>query len=182
MNLFEYKDFTVVVSPEAITLKPFEVLWKRDKTKHKKNVMMELSYIYHMCDVRSDFNDITVEELRHNDVVAAVGLESKWKPDAKVKTALEFYKQRSETILTKLLKRCEIAIETVGVHVASLDMNERDNNGKLINDVSKIVSSLEKIPKLVESHSNAKKAVEKELNDSKNARGSVAPGMFENGM
>ena len=35
MKLFKYESYQVTIEPEALTLKPFKVIWDRDKSKHK---------------------------------------------------------------------------------------------------------------------------------------------------
>jgi len=39
MKLFQYKDYNVVISEEALLLKPFKKIWDRDKSKVKNKAM-----------------------------------------------------------------------------------------------------------------------------------------------
>ena len=58
MNLFKYEGYKVVISPEALMLKPFREIYNRDKSKSKDLAFLELSYIYFYCDPRSDYQYI----------------------------------------------------------------------------------------------------------------------------
>lgn len=55
MKLFKYEGYNLTISEEAMLLKPFKVLWKRDKARNKENALQELGYIYFMEDPRSDY-------------------------------------------------------------------------------------------------------------------------------
>jgi hypothetical protein len=55
MNLIRYEGYNLTIEPEMLLIKPFKVLWDRDKSKTKENALMELGYIYFMCDPRSDY-------------------------------------------------------------------------------------------------------------------------------
>jgi len=35
MRLFKYEDYDISIEPEALLLKPFKEIWKRDKSKSK---------------------------------------------------------------------------------------------------------------------------------------------------
>ena len=55
MKLFKYEGYNLTISEEAMLLKPFKTLWKRDRSRNKENALMELGYIYFMEDPRSDY-------------------------------------------------------------------------------------------------------------------------------
>ena len=48
MKLFKYQGYNLTISEEAMMLKPFKDLWKRDKSKNKEQALQELAYIYFM--------------------------------------------------------------------------------------------------------------------------------------
>lgn len=55
MKLFKYENFALTISEEALTIKAFSDIWKRDRTKGKNNALQELGLIYFMYDPRSDY-------------------------------------------------------------------------------------------------------------------------------
>lgn len=75
MKLFKYENYEIVISEEALMLKPFRVLWNRDKTSGKSKALQELSFIYFMYDPRSDYMFIIDEEVRFNDITSSIGMK-----------------------------------------------------------------------------------------------------------
>ena len=69
MKLFKYEGYKIVISEEALILKPFKKLWDRDKSNDKGKALMELSFIYFFCDPRSDYQYLVDEEERLVGVV-----------------------------------------------------------------------------------------------------------------
>lgn len=183
MNLFELKDHTLAWLPETMALKPFAELWKRDKSKDKLTATGELSFIFFFADSRSDFHNILDEDTRTAEILNQVGgLPKGWKPDAKVKAAIDFYKERSETVSSRLLEDAEHAAKKISTFLRNVNLYEREEKtGKPIYKPNEIVSALKSIPSVVEALQETKKKVEKELQEKGNARGSVEKGTFEDG-
>ena len=42
MRLFKYEGYKLTISEEAMLLKPFKAIWKRDRTQNKEKALMEL--------------------------------------------------------------------------------------------------------------------------------------------
>ena len=91
MKLFKYEGYRIVISEEALLLKPFKKIWDRDKTKNKEKAYMELGFIYFYCDPRSDYQYLTDEEERLKAIKEGEGIPDKWNPDNIVKEAMNFY-------------------------------------------------------------------------------------------
>ena len=91
MKLFKYEGYRIVISEEALLLKPFKKIWDRDKTKNKEKAYMELGFIYFYCDPRSDYQYLTDEEERLKAIKEGEGIPDKWSPDNIVKEAMNFY-------------------------------------------------------------------------------------------
>ena len=92
MKLIRYEGYNLTIEPEMLLIKPFKALWDRDKSKNKEKALMELGYIYFMCDPRSDYMYLINDDDRHKAVIEGEGLDSKWKPDALLVSAMEYYK------------------------------------------------------------------------------------------
>ena len=80
MKLFKYEGYKITISEEALMLKPFKALWDRDKTKTKEKALMELGYIYFLCDPRSDYQYIVDLESRSDEIKKGEGIDTNWKP------------------------------------------------------------------------------------------------------
>ena len=91
MKLFKYEGYNLTISEEAILLKPFKNIWKRDKSKNKEKALMELGYIYFMEDPRSDYQTYIDPDERMHQIMLGEGIPDSWKPDAQVESAREFY-------------------------------------------------------------------------------------------
>ena len=58
MKLIEYKDYKIVVSDEALLVKPIRDLFNKDTSENKEKFMQQMSYMYFMIDPRSTYNYI----------------------------------------------------------------------------------------------------------------------------
>jgi hypothetical protein len=168
MNLFRLVNYKLEVDPAALTLKPFAVLWDRDTSKDKVTCIAELSVVYHMSDRKSDFSAI----IDYEDKIRAVrgyvkGLPPGWEPDAEVNSAIEFYKQRSKTVLSEIYEGTLIGVSKLDKFLRNINLSETDKSGKpkynakQINDTIKSmastwkeVQSLEKMLKEEEATKN----------------------------
>mgnify|MGYP003635823735 CR=1 FL=1 len=180
MQLFELKDFALTWSPQALSLKVFGDLWKRDKTKDKEIANGELAFIFYFTDGRSDFNNILDEDTRVKEILEQIGgLPNGWKPDAKVKVAIDFYKERTKTISSMLLEDAEYAVGKVSKFLRNVNLDEKTDKGAYLNDAKKITDTIKTLPAVVDSLQETKKKVQKELNEASGARGSIEKGIFE---
>ena len=68
MKLFKYEAYKVVISEEALALKPFKQLWNRDRSINKDRAISELAYVYFMEDPASDYQYLVDREDRSNAI------------------------------------------------------------------------------------------------------------------
>lgn len=169
LKLFNYDAFKIVISPEAFALKPFRMIWNRDRTVDKEKAIQELGYIYFFCDPRSDYQYITDEEERKKSIMEGEGL-SNWKPDKVVIEAMEFYKS-FKSMAALLLEDTRFAVDKLRTQIRGLDLNEKDNNGKPLYTLNTITSTIKLIPSLARDLSEAEKALNSEVIDITRKRG-----------
>ena len=74
MKLVKINNYKLEVEDELLLLKPFKELYKVDKTKDKSKFMDFLTIVYYVYDPRSDYNYITDEELRLQEVCESNGI------------------------------------------------------------------------------------------------------------
>lgn len=178
MKLFKYQGYNLTVSEEAMMLKPFKDIWKRDKSKNKDRAMQELAYIYFMEDTRSDYQIYIDREERSNQIKLGEGLPDDWKPDKLVTEAQEFYaKFKSESAL--LLEDIRIAITKLREFIKTIDLNAVDDKGKPIYTLNTYTATIKQIPELITSLDEAEKTIAKENISSDKVRGSIDKAMFE---
>lgn len=178
MNLFEIVNYQVTFSPQALVLAPFKEVWDNDPSEDKYQAVKELSYIYYMCDDRSDYMYILDPDERRDTVIDVLQMEN-WIEGSYIQKAMDFYKRYSETTSTKLLRSTRGVIQKISGFLDVVDPNERDlRTNKPVFDINKITAAVEKVPKLVKALNEIEKEViaEKEL---KAQTGNRDMGLFE---
>lgn len=181
MRLFRLENFELQIEPEALTIRAFAVLWKRDRSKSKQRATMELSVLYHMFDPRSDYMYIINESERLDAIKSDVGLANTWKMDEAMLEASVIYKNLTNTASSALLESTRIAIDKVQKFLTDIDLNATDGNGKPKYAIGPIITALEKIPKLAVEIHKAKTKIESEIIESSSMRGQKEKKMFEDG-
>lgn len=178
MKLFKYQGYNLTISEEAIVLKPFKDIWKRDKSKNKEQALQELAYIYFMEDSRSDYQVYVDREERSKQIKIGEGIKESWKPDKLVTDAQEFYAGfKSEAAL--LLEDIRIAITKLREFIKTIDLSATDDKGKPIYTLNTYTSTIKQIPELITSLDEAERAIAKETVSQDKVRGSVEKAMFE---
>ena len=187
MNLIEFDkgNYSVTYSPLLLTLSPFKKIIDRDKTKSKETAIKELSFIAFFADIRSDYMYIVSDEERAAELVKDLELPKDWKVDNTIKQAIEFYTSRSTTVNSSIYKSaCKAAIDISNyLNKTDVLLDERDENGKVVTDISKITSALEKVPKIMANLNSAHTELIKEQKITEGrTKGSKTFNMFEDGL
>lgn len=156
MNLFIFNPTTyeVDINPEAVTLKPFNKIVKRDKTKLKVKAKAEFAYIYFMQDYKSDFQATIDPNIRSAEIIDVLeGLPEGWKPDKTINDALVFYKSRSETIASKALEKqranIDKLIDKIGTFMGSDDANIVSKAAIMSKNVNQFIKDIDELEKVV---------------------------------
>lgn len=185
MIVFEIKDWELHIDPIAWGYKPFEAILKRDKTKGKQIALKEMQFIYNFADIKSDFMYLTDEEERAKEIRDDVGLPEKWKMDATMQVAVDFYKERSVTITGELYAAALCSASDVSDYLKETKalLKERDDKGKPVNSLSSITTALKQVPIIMKDLKSAYTELikEKEIAGSKSS-GSKQHGFFEDGL
>lgn len=178
MKLLKYEGYNLTISEEALTLKPFKDLWKRDKSKNKERAIQELGYIYFMEDSRSDYQVYIDKEERAEQIKLGEGMPTDWKPDKVVLDAQEFYAGfKSEAAL--LLEDIRVAITKLREYIKTIDLNATDDKGKPIYTLNTYTATIKQIPELITSLDEAERTIAKDLAHSDKVRGSAEKSMYE---
>lgn len=178
MKLFKYEGYNLTISEEAMLLKPFKTLWKRDKARNKENALQELGYIYFMEDPRSDYQVYTDPEERATQIKLGEGLPASWAPDDKVKEAQEFY-AKFKTAAALLADDIRFAIDNLRRKIRTLDLDEEDEKGKPKYTIDSYVRAIGMVPALIVKLDEAEKAIARDIAANDKVRGSAEKAMFE---
>lgn len=181
IKLFRYEGFRVLISEEALTLKPFKLIWNRDRSSSKDKALQELGYIYFLCDPRSDYQYILDPEERGRAIIEGVGMDSKWKPDKLVKEAIVFYNSfKSASAL--LLEDTMVAIDKIRKFLRDVDLEALDDRGKPIHTINSITSTIKMIPALIRELKEAENTLKKEVMENSRMRGSGEKSLMDDSM
>lgn len=180
MRLFEMRNWSLIISEETWGLLPFSKILKRDKSKEKEKAMKEMLFIYFYCDIRSDY--LTMEEIdRLKEIKHDIGLPEDWVIDKVIQEGIDLY-VKHDSVLEKLYRQTLKAVTAVGNYLENAEvlLAERDKQDKPVNDISKITTAIQKVPKLMSDLKSAYKEVVKEKEDLENKKkGSKAFNVFE---
>lgn len=181
MKLFKYEGYKVIISEEAYTLKPFRVIWNRDKSKSKDRALMELSYIYFMIDPRSDYQYIIDEEERSKNIIEGEGLPSNWKPDKTVKEGMKFYAS-FKTTSAMLLEDLRATIDNVRKALRSFSFEDLDEKDR-VNAIKNVASTIATLPKLIKDLDETEKLIASEMKEAHGkVRGQKEKSLLEDGI
>lgn len=178
MKLFKYEGYKITISEEALLLRPFKAIWKRDKSQNKEKALMELGFIYFFCDIRSDYQYIVDEDARRESIKEGEGLPKNWEPDAAVKEAMEFYNTFKPTSAL-LLEDTRFAVDKLRKLLREIDLNKTDDKGKPIYTLNTITATIKQVPSLVRDLDEAERSIAKEIAQSDKARGAQTKSIYE---
>lgn len=183
MNLFEISNNVVTFSPQALLMAPFKKIWDADESEDKMNATLQLAFIYYMADERSDFMHLLDTDERIEEIKLFIDMPDNFTGKSKeIVRAVHFYEKLSITTSTKLLQSTRLILQKISQFLDNVDMEEKDDRGKHIHDITKITSAVEKIPKLIKAINEIEKEVIKEK-QLKSQTGNQTTSMFdENGI
>lgn len=159
MKLFKYEAYKVVISEEALALKPFKQIWNRDKTISKDKAIMELSYVYFMIDPRSDYQYLVDKEERAKAVKEGEGFSSNWKPDKVIIEAMKLY-DSFKPASALLLEDTRIMVDKFRKKMREIDFDDLE-----VKELKEIGALIKQIPSLVKDLDEAEKAVASEMRE-----------------
>lgn len=178
MKLFKYEGYKITISEEALLLKPFKDIWKRDKSQNKEKALSELGFIYFFCDIRSDYQYIVDPEDRIKEIKLGEGLPENWNPDKLILEAIDFYNSfKSSAVL--LLEDTKIAVHRFREMLNSINFKELDSNGKPVYPMHTVLNTIKQVPELVKALEDAEKSIAKEISQNDKVRGAQTKSMFE---
>ena len=178
MKLFRYEGYNITISEEALLLKPFQVLWNRDRSQGKQKALMELGYCYFMEYPRSDYQMYIDRDERSKQIKLGEGFSEDWRPDRAVLDAITFYASfKSEAAL--LAEDTKASIRNLREYLRTIDLKATDDKGKPIYTLNDYTNAVAKVPKLIIELDSAEKAIAREITQNDKVRGSQEKSMYE---
>lgn len=182
MKLFKYESYKVVISEEALALKPFKQIWNRDRTANKDKAISELAYIYFMEDPASDYQYLVDRDERSEAIIEGEGLPTNWKPDKIVKEAMNFYSS-FKTTSALILEDTRKVAENLRKALPTLDITEEDDKGRPKHTIASITKAIRELNILVKELAETERIIAKEMAENNGrVRGKRAKTLLEDGL
>lgn len=182
MKLFKYESYKVVISEEALALKPFKQIWNRDRTANKDKAISELAYIYFMEDPASDYQYLVDRDERSEAIIEGEGLPTNWKPDKLVKEAMNFYSS-FKTTSALILEDTRKVAENLRKALPTLDITEEDDKGRPKHTIASITKAIRELNILVKELAETERIIAKEMAENNGrVRGKRAKTLLEDGL
>jgi len=184
MNGFLLKEYVLTVEDNMWGLLPFKKILKRDKSRDKDRALKEMLFIYYYSDIKSDYLIID-SKFRIEEIKKDIGLPEDWRIDSVLQEAIDFYEERSLTVVGKLYKNALAAANDISEYLTKTKelLEERDERGKPVTTLTTIVGGISKIKTVMQDLKAAEKELIKERIETEGKmKGQQAFGLFENGL
>ena len=184
MNGFTLINGVLTVDDNLWGLEKFKKILKRDKSRNKDLALKEMLFIYYYTDIKSDYLIIDIK-LRTNEIIKDIQLPDNWKIDSIMEDAINFYEERSLTVIGKLYKNALLAANDISEYLTKTKelLEERDDRGKPVTTLTTIVGGISKIKVVMQDLKAAEKELIKEKVETEGCmKGQQQMGMFELGL
>ena len=184
MNGFTLRDGVLTVDDNLWGLEIFKKILKRDKSRTKDLALKEMLFIYYYTDIKSDYLIIDIK-LRTDEIIKDIQLPDNWKIDTIMQDAINFYEERSLTVVGKLYKNALLAANDISEYLTKTKelLEERDERGKPVTTLTTIVGGISKIKVVMQDLKAAEKELIKEKIETEGRmKGQQQMGMFESGL
>ena len=184
MNGFTLRDYVLTVEDNMWGLIPFKKILKRDKSRDKDRALKEMLFIYYYSDIKSDYLIID-SKFRIEEIKKDIGLPEDWRIDSVLQEAIDFYEERSLTVVGKLYKNALAAANDISEYLTKTKelLEERDDKGKPVTTLTTIVGGISKIKTVMQDLKAAEKELIKEKIETEGRmKGQQQMGLFEAGM
>jgi len=170
--------YSLKIEPEIYTIGEFANLVESRK-KNPSLLFKELGYIYFYADMASDFQFQTNEQDRHKELIKYLDLPSGWKKDRVLESALDAYKYLSQTPSSRLLESAYISTDKIKKQLESINLDERDKNGKPIWNVKQILDTVKAMPDLMDAIQKAEKTYIRNQEENSKLRGNKQKSVYD---
>jgi hypothetical protein len=134
-NLIELNNNALTINPEALVIKEFQNIWKRDKTKTKTKALKELAYVYHRSDYQSVYRNYH-PDFREDKIRLDIFEDKTWTPDTTIILACDKYKQLQTTLSMEILDDAETGLNTLRSYFRDFKPDDDDNGTQAKNFIA----------------------------------------------
>ncbi len=168
----------VEFSPQLLAIKEFNDLWE-DRLPDSDKAFKEMALIFFFVDMRSPYI-IHDEENRWTEILQDVMPDiKKWEPDSLIDDCIIKYRELTRTPSTDAYESALDSQREINKFLRGVDLNERDDKGKLVHNVKQIQDMQKAIPATIKSLQDAKRLVVTEMNEDLELQAGREKGEFE---
>jgi len=192
MQLFKEENFQIIIDPELRTIPQFKKIIVRDKDRHKRLAMKELSYIYFVYDYKSPYY-IYPEGERKMRVRKDLEMPEGWGADKDLEAAVNKYVSflNTPTIQTlnsiregllssaKVINALRLRIDQTLELADASDGEEDIDIVSIVKSVTQLLELSEKVPKAIDTIADLEEKVKKEQSNDSRIKGGGTKGLFE---
>lgn len=178
-HLFEIdKQGNVTFAPQVLAIKEFKELWK-DRLPDREKAVAELSLLFFYIDVRSPLIRLEEDERLKEVLLDIMPDDPDWKPDKLWNACKDKYVELSRTPSMDSLDSALKVQREIDKFLQEVDLNERDDKGKLIHNVKQIQDMQKALPSTVKALQDVQRLVMTEMNEDLELRGGREKAEFE---
>ena len=190
LRLFEYDNMKmkiVINEPDILMITEFKKLLdvernkcKDDKTGEKRLLAFrELQYIYLAIDWRSPYKEFTERE-KHECALKDSQLSQSEFDNSTFRASCRKYKSLQEASKIGSLLQSQLGLlERMRIYYDTLDLDERDVNGKPVFKMKDVMSESATTSKMIEGIQSLMELYKREQENETSLRGDHEPGMFD---
>lgn len=190
VRLFEYDNMKMKVvlnEPDILLISEFKNLFNNERNKCKDDktgekairTFRELQYIYLAIDWKSPYREFTERE-RHEAALIDAEITEEEFEDPTFRAACRKYKGIQETSKIGSLLQSQLGLlERMRIYYDTLDLDERDANGKPIFKMKDVMAESASTSKMIEGIQALHELHKREQEQETSVRGDHEPGMFD---
>lgn len=145
----------------------------------RKRAFREFTYMFLMYDWESPYINFSDRE-RHEAALSDSMLTDKFFKDEDFQLACKKYQEIQDTRMLKLLKSAYRACDELRLYFETVDLQERDMDGKFIVSAQSTMNTIAALGKTVKGLEDLESIVKKQREEGgAKLRGDVEPGMFD---
>jgi hypothetical protein len=177
----------VINKPDVFLIKEFKDLFDEQHCKGikgdpngkmKLKALYELTYIYLMYDWKTPYSEYSIKE-RKEAALLDSNVQPEWLEDEKFKIASKKYQDLQDSRILRLLNSAYKAVDELRLYFDTLDITEKDMQGKPMYSTKNIMMEIASLGKTVEGLQQLQFMVMKEREKTNDLRGSQEPGLFD---
>lgn len=178
MKLIKQENYEIKISDEALLVKPIRKLYHQDRSQGKERFYQQMSILFFVYNPSSNYSYIIDEKERLKEVCEQEGIKD-FKMTADFKDAVKIYKKLCITPEALLLEDTNAFIDKSRKVLRDINYDELDDIKDKVATMKTGMSIADMVPKLVKNLAEAKKIIEKEQEETSNARGSQELTVFD---